>query len=51
MVAATGIAIFIIPMLFVLVERWSGAEKRRREGEAAALADGQGAPAAAADPR
>jgi HAE1 family hydrophobic/amphiphilic exporter-1 len=50
MVTATGIAIFIIPMLFVLVERWSGAERRRREGEAAALADRQGAPAAAADP-
>jgi len=34
MVTATGIAIFIIPMLFVLVERWSGAEKRRAEGQA-----------------
>ncbi len=50
MMAATGIAIFIIPMLFVLVERWSGAEKRRRESEAAALADGNGAPAAAGGP-
>jgi HAE1 family hydrophobic/amphiphilic exporter-1 len=29
MVAATGIAIFIIPALFVLVERWSGTEKKR----------------------
>ncbi|OYW06797.1 MAG: hypothetical protein B7X11_00830 [Acidobacteria bacterium 37-65-4] len=27
MAAATGIAIFIIPALFVLVERWSGSEK------------------------
>jgi len=34
MVTATGIAIFIIPMLFVLVERWSGSEKRRAEGQA-----------------
>jgi len=50
MLTATGIAIFIIPMLFVLVERLSGAEKRRREGEAAAIADGNGAPAAAGDP-
>jgi hydrophobic/amphiphilic exporter-1 (mainly G- bacteria), HAE1 family len=30
MCAATGLAIFIIPMLFVLVERWSGAEKKHR---------------------
>jgi len=36
MLAATVIAIFIIPMLFVLVERWSGAESRRRKGSAAA---------------
>ncbi len=48
MATATGIAIFIIPMLFVLVERLSGVEKRRREGEAAALADGHGTPVAEA---
>ena len=47
MAAATAIAIFIIPMLFVLVERLSGAEKRRREGEAAAVMDGHAAPATA----
>jgi hypothetical protein len=29
MSAATGLAIFIIPALFVLVERMSGAEKHR----------------------
>jgi HAE1 family hydrophobic/amphiphilic exporter-1 len=29
MLAATGIAIFIIPALYVLIERWSGAEKKR----------------------
>jgi HAE1 family hydrophobic/amphiphilic exporter-1 len=44
MIAATGIAIFIIPVLFVLVERLSGAEKRRREGEAAAPSSEHGAP-------
>jgi HAE1 family hydrophobic/amphiphilic exporter-1 len=33
MLAATAIAIFVIPMLFVLVERWRGAEKRRPVGE------------------
>ncbi len=40
MVAATAIAIFIIPSLFVIVERWSGAEKNRtaRGAEAAAPA-------------
>jgi len=32
MVAATAIAIFIIPMLFAAVERWSGAEKKRTAG-------------------
>ena len=32
MLAATGIAIFIIPVLFVVVERLAGAE-RKREGE------------------
>ena len=47
MAAATAIAIFIIPMLFVLVERLRGAEKRRREGEAAAEMDGHAAPATA----
>jgi HAE1 family hydrophobic/amphiphilic exporter-1 len=31
MVAATGIAIFIIPALYVLVEKWAGAEKHRDE--------------------
>jgi len=36
--AATGIAIFLIPMLYVLVERWSGAEKRRTEREAGSAA-------------
>jgi HAE1 family hydrophobic/amphiphilic exporter-1 len=50
MLAATAIAIFIIPMLFVLVERLSGAEKRRREGEAAALSSEHGAPAPATGP-
>jgi hydrophobic/amphiphilic exporter-1 (mainly G- bacteria), HAE1 family len=34
MVAATAIAIFIIPLLFVLVERVSGARKRHGEGRA-----------------
>ena len=50
MAAATAIAIFIIPMLFVLVERLRGAEKRRRESEARALAEAQGPAVAAADP-
>src|SRR5262249_8182200 len=50
MAAATGIAIFIIPMLFVLVERIRGAERRRRESEAAAVGDGRGAPAIATGP-
>jgi HAE1 family hydrophobic/amphiphilic exporter-1 len=31
MLAATGIAIFIIPVLFVTVERLAGGEKKRRE--------------------
>ena len=35
MATATVLAIFLIPMLFVLVERWSGAERRRTEPEAA----------------
>jgi HAE1 family hydrophobic/amphiphilic exporter-1 len=34
MLAATAIAIFIIPLLFVLVERLSGAEKGHAEGRA-----------------
>jgi HAE1 family hydrophobic/amphiphilic exporter-1 len=38
MVTATAIAIFIIPLLFVLVERVSGAGKRQGEGVAAAAA-------------
>ena len=37
MVAATAIAIFLIPTLFVLVERLSGGEKRQPRGGAAAL--------------
>jgi HAE1 family hydrophobic/amphiphilic exporter-1 len=40
MVAATAIAIFIIPLLFVLVERVSGA-RRQGEGVAAAAQSGQ----------
>ncbi len=48
-VAATAIAIFIIPMLFVVVERLSGAEKRR-EGQATPVANGQGAAVAPAGP-
>ncbi len=48
-VAATAIAIFIIPMLFVVVERLSGAEKRR-EGQAAPVPNGQGAAVAPAGP-
>jgi HAE1 family hydrophobic/amphiphilic exporter-1 len=32
MVAATGLAIFLIPVLFVVVERISGAERRQRRG-------------------
>jgi hypothetical protein len=38
MVTATAIAIFIIPLLFVLVERVSGAGKRQGEGVAAPVA-------------
>jgi HAE1 family hydrophobic/amphiphilic exporter-1 len=48
-VAATGIAIFIIPMLFVVVERLSGAEKRR-ESHPAPVPNGQGAAVAPAGP-
>jgi HAE1 family hydrophobic/amphiphilic exporter-1 len=33
MSAATGLAIFIIPLLYVVVERWSGAEKKQSGGE------------------
>jgi HAE1 family hydrophobic/amphiphilic exporter-1 len=32
MLAATGLAIFLIPVLFVVVERISGAERRQRRG-------------------
>jgi hypothetical protein len=49
MLAATGLAIFIIPMLYVAVERLAGAEKRRpvaKGGEAPPPASGP-APAAA----
>jgi HAE1 family hydrophobic/amphiphilic exporter-1 len=49
MLAATGLAIFIIPMLYVAVERMAGAEKRRpaaQGGEAPPPASGP-APAAA----
>ena len=47
MLAATVIAIFVIPMLYVLVERWSGAEKKRREAATREppVAGGAGAPA------
>jgi HAE1 family hydrophobic/amphiphilic exporter-1 len=51
MVAATVIAIFIIPVLFVLVERWSGAERRRREPGAAEIPGGPGGARAPAAPR
>jgi len=48
MVAATVIAIFIIPMLFVLVERLSGAERKRTAGGAASVpGTAGGAPAPA----
>ena len=40
MLAATGIAIFIIPALYVIVERWSGAEKKRDAQRAADTAAG-----------
>jgi hydrophobic/amphiphilic exporter-1 (mainly G- bacteria), HAE1 family len=36
MLTATAIAIFVIPMLFVLVERLAGAEKRQRTPEVSA---------------
>ena len=36
MLAATGLAIFLIPVLFVVVERLAGAERRRAAGPEAA---------------
>jgi len=50
MVAATVIAIFIIPMLFVLVERLSGAERKRTEGGAASVPGTPGGAPAPARP-
>ena len=50
MLAATGLAIFIIPMLYVAVERLAGAEKRRPAGAGggdAPPSDSGPAPAAA----
>jgi len=38
MLAATGIAIFLIPTLFVVVERMAGAERGRETTRAAAPA-------------
>ena len=38
MLAATGIAIFLIPVLFVAIERLSGAERRRASPPDAASA-------------
>ncbi len=46
---ATAIAIFLIPMLFVIVERLSGGEKRR-EGQPTPVPDGQGTAVAPAGP-
>ncbi len=41
MLAATGFAIFLIPVLFVVVERLSGAERRQRQnGEGPPPGDG-----------
>jgi HAE1 family hydrophobic/amphiphilic exporter-1 len=43
MVAATGLAIFLIPVLFVVVERISGAERRqRRKGQGPPPESGEG---------
>ncbi|HEV3076003.1 MAG TPA: efflux RND transporter permease subunit, partial [Thermoanaerobaculia bacterium] len=44
MVTATGFAIFLIPMLFVVVERISGAERRqrRRQGQDEGPPPGEG---------
>jgi hydrophobic/amphiphilic exporter-1 (mainly G- bacteria), HAE1 family len=50
MVAATVIAIFLIPTLFVLVERWSGGEKKQHRGGAAALPGTPGSAPATAGP-
>jgi hypothetical protein len=50
MVAATVIAIFLIPTLFVLVERWSGGEKKHPRGGAAALPGTPGNAPATAGP-
>jgi len=47
MVAATVIAIFIIPMLFALVERLSGAERKKAPGGGATI---PGAPGTAPTP-
>jgi len=33
MLAATGLAIFVIPVLFVVVERLGGAERGQRAGK------------------
>ena len=46
MVAATGLAIFLIPVLFVVVERISGAERRQRR----APGGGEGPPPQAGPP-
>ena len=50
MVAATVIAIFLITTLFVLVERWSGGEKRQPRGGAASLPGTPGSAPATAGP-
>jgi hypothetical protein len=44
MLTATGFAIFLIPMLFVVVERISGAERRqrRRQGQDEGSPPGEG---------
>ncbi|MCI0568799.1 MAG: efflux RND transporter permease subunit, partial [Acidobacteria bacterium] len=50
MLAATGLAIFIIPMLYVAVERLAGAEKRRRVAEGGEAPPPGAGPAPAAAP-
>src|SRR6516162_2132480 len=50
LLAATVIAIFIIPMLFVLVERLSGAERKRAAGGAATVPGTPGGAPAPARP-
>ena len=50
MVAATVIAIFLIPTLFVLVERWSGGKKRQPRGGSETLPGTPGSAAATAGP-